>query len=419
MKSLRQIFFFALKDLAIFTRQPTVMFTFILFPLLLVVLFNYVLGGVVAQDTRLEIHLVTQEPGSQLSRRIIDDLVTEDESKLKPGEPKFVKETDYASALRAVEEGRLKGFIAFPEDFTKGVLMGYGTTLTVVVNPEATNLRPALNGVAEAIAASFGLQQAARSAMNGLLVEDSLAGTAGAAAGAATAAENAARQAAAQQGISLRDSLIKFGVEKVGETETPNPANYVIPGYLVMFVFIAAAASSSAIVLERQNNTLERLLASSVRGEAILGGIFAGTAVKGIIQIIIFWGAGILFFKIDLGLAPAAVFILSILTVLMSSAYAVLLATLVKTRRAAGSIAVLSSLALAPLGGCWWPLFVTPRWMQYLALFTPHGWANIGFNKLMVFGADFSAAIPEMLALAGFTLVFFVIAAVRFRTGAD
>lgn len=186
-----------------------------------------------------------------------------------------------------------------------------------------------------------------------------------------------------------------------------------------MFVFMAAAASSSAIVLERQNNTLERLIASSVKREAILGGVFAGTAVKGIIQIIIFWAAGVFVFKIDLGLAPAAVFILSILTVLMSSAYAVMLATFAKTRRAAGSIAVLSSLALAPLGGCWWPLFVTPRWMQYLALLTPHGWANIGFNKLMVFGADFSAAIPEMLALAGFTLVFFVIAAVRFRTGAE
>jgi ABC-2 type transport system permease protein len=414
MKSLRQIFYFAVKDLAIFARQPTVLFTFILFPFLFVVLFNYVLGGVVGQDPRLEIHLATQEPGSGLSRRIIDNLVTKDKSKLKPGEAIFIKETDYQSAVRAVEQNRLKGFIAFPEDFTKGILMGYGATLKVVVNPEATNVRPALNGVAEAISASFGLQQAARDAMNGLIVEDSLTGT-----GAATAAENAARLAAVQQGIGLRDSLIKFGVEKVGETETPNPANYVIPGYLVMFVFMAAAASSSAIVLERQNNTLERLIASSVKKETILAGVFAGTAAKGIVQIIIFWSAGIFVFKIDLGLAPAAVIILSLLTVLMSSACAVMLATFAKTRRAAGSIAVLSSLALAPLGGCWWPLFVTPRWMQYLALFTPHGWANIGFNKLMVFGADFSSAIPEMLALAGFTLVFFIIAAVRFRTVGD
>jgi hypothetical protein len=261
MKSLKQIFFFALKDLAIFSRQPTVLFTFILFPFLFVVLFNYVIGGVVAQDNRLEIHLATQETGSGLSRRIIDDLVTEDDSKLKPGEPKFIRESNYADALRAVGENRLKGFIAFPEDFTKGILMGYGATLKVVVNPEATDTRPALNGVAEAIAASFGLQQAARDAMSGLVVEEGLVGSGN----VATAAENAQRLIAIQQGVSLRASLIKFGVEKVGETETLNPANYVIPGYLVMFVFMAAAASSAAIVLERQNNTLERLLVSSVK----------------------------------------------------------------------------------------------------------------------------------------------------------
>jgi hypothetical protein len=37
----------------------------------------------------------------------------------------------------------------------------------------------------------------------------------------------------------------------------------------------------------------------------------------------------------------------------------------------------------------------------------------------MVFGADFPAVIPEMLALSAFTLLFLIIAAVRFRTGAD
>ncbi|MGA2468876.1 MAG: ABC transporter permease, partial [Thermodesulfobacteriota bacterium] len=60
----------------------------------------------------------------------------------------------------------------------------------------------------------------------------------------------------------------------------------------------------------------------------------------------------------------------------------------------------------------------TPKWMQFLAKFTPHGWATAGFNKLMVFGADFGSAVPNMLALFGFTLVFGIIAVWRFRTGA-
>ena len=37
-------------------------------------------------------------------------------------------------------------------------------------------------------------------------------------------------------------------------------------------------------------------------------------------------------------------------------------------------------------------------------------------NKLLVFGADFTAAIPEMLALVGFAGVFGIIVVWRFHT---
>jgi ABC-2 type transport system permease protein len=204
----------------------------------------------------------------------------------------------------------------------------------------------------------------------------------------------------------------------VGDVEAENAANWALTGYLVMFVFFAAALSAEAIVRERQNNTLERLLSSSVKREAILGGMFAGSAAKGLIQIIIFWTVGLLLFKIDLGISPVATILLSVLMVIMSSAFGIMLATLARTQRSAGSIAVLTSLILAPLGGCWWPLFILPRWMQALAKITPHGWANTGFNKLMLFGADFSDVIPEMLILVGFTVLFGIIAVWRFRTDA-
>ena len=44
--------------------------------------------------------------------------------------------------------------------------------------------------------------------------------------------------------------------------------------------------------------------------------------------------------------------------------------------------------------------------------------ATTGFNKLLVFSADFSAAVPEMLALLGFAALFGIIAVWRFRTSA-
>jgi len=213
-------------------------------------------------------------------------------------------------------------------------------------------------------------------------------------------------------------SYIALRTDKVGEVEAENPSNWVIPGYLVMFVFFAAAVTAETIVRERQNHTLERLLASSVKRESILGGIFTGTVIKGLIQIIIFWTFGILVFHVDLGLSPLAVIILSVLMVLMSSAFALMLATLARTLRSAASLAVITSLVLAPLGGCWWPSFLYPEWLQNIARITPHAWATGGFNKLMVYGAGFGDVMPSMLALLGFAVIFGVIAAWRFRTSA-
>ena len=205
----------------------------------------------------------------------------------------------------------------------------------------------------------------------------------------------------------------------MGEVRPVSASSYVVPGYLVMFVFFAAAIASTDLIRERRNHTLERLIASSVRKESILGGIYLGGFLRGLVQIAIFWTAGILAFHIDMGVAPWAVIVLSLFVVLMSASFSLMLATLVKTERGASALGVLCSLLLAPLGGCWWPLFIEPKWMQFLAKFTPHGWANEGFNKLMLFGAAAGDVTCEMVALAGFAAAFVIIAIIRFRTGAD
>ena len=414
MKDFKHIWYIAVKDLKLFVTDRMALLFFILFPFLFVALFSFILSDVGSEDERLELHIVTQEDKGDLSYHIAKAIETEDESELEPGEPIIIWDENYEETLQVVVDDELNGFLAFPEDFTKGISLGYGASIEVIADPEATYDRAALNAIAEAVASQIGLQQVVRDAITGLLLE----GWFKSPGDVARIGQEMPELLSIQGGVLTRPSLIEYGVEKVGEVEAEEPSNFVIPGYLVMFVFMAAAFSAEAVVRERQNHTLERLLAASVRREAILSGIFVGTAAKGLIQITIFWTVGLLIFNMNLGLAPLAVILLSILMVIMSAAFAIMLATLAKTQRSAGSIALITSLVLAPLGGCWWPLFITPRWMQFIAKITPHGWATNGFNKLLVFSADFSAAVPEMLVLLGFAALFSIIAVLRFRTSA-
>jgi ABC-type multidrug transport system permease subunit len=407
-RNLRHVWFIALNTLRLFLSDRLAVGMFILFPFLFIVLFNIMLANTGVADPRFEIHLATQET-SGISQQIIQSMVTTDESTLAPGDPIIIWDESYNQARADVESGTINGFIAFPADFTQNIEAGINSELEIVVQAEATNTRMALNGLAQSIASRIGSEMIEINAVVKLLVQE----------GASQTEIQTAIAAILQNGSSgINTSLITYQAESVGEVKNINASSYVIPGYLVMWVFFAAAIASVDIIRERRNHTMERMLAVSVRKESILGGIYLGGVFRGLVQIIIFWAVGILVFHIDLGFAPWAVFLLSFLTILMSAAFSVMLATVVKTERSVSALAVLVSLILAPLGGCWWPLFIAPKWMQFLAKFTPHGWANEGFNRLMLFGATGGDVIWQMLALVGFTAAFVIVAIISFRTNA-
>jgi ABC-2 type transport system permease protein len=416
MKQLERVWLIAQKDLKIFLADRGAAFFFIIFPIMFIVLFNTVLKDVGGGDQRLQLHMATQEAASGLSYQILGAMETKDDSLLKPGDPKIVWDRDFNAARQAVTDKKLAGFVAFPADFTQALTSGKRTNLVVYADAGSVNTLAALKGLAGAISSQIGTNEVVINASIALLIQG------GAISPNDTAAINKAAQRMMEEYLSGaasgEASYITFKTDKVGEVVAENAANFVVPGYLVMFVFFASAIMAESIVRERKNNTLERLMASSVRRETILGGIFTGAAIRGLIQIVIFWGVGLLVFHVDMGLSPAAVIILSVLMVIMSSAFSLMLATLARTQRSASSMAVITSLVLAPLGGCWWPLFLYPPWLQNIAKVTPHAWATTGFNKIMVFGADFNAAVPSMIALLVFTVIFGLIAVWRFRTSA-
>jgi ABC-2 type transport system permease protein len=416
MKHLKHMWFIALKDLKIFATDRASVFFFIIFPFMFIILFNFLMRDIGGEDKRLELHLVTREGAGGLSQQIIGAMETLDETQLGPGAPKIVWDKNYDEARQAVEDGKLAGFVAFPADFTRALMTGSNAKLELFADAGNVYNRAALSGLARAIASQIGTRQVIIGTSVALMVEGGI--IPGDKDSINQAVQRIMNEIFAAGAAGAEASYLTFRTEKVGEVEAENPSNWVIPGYLVMFVFFAAAVTAETIVRERQNHTLERLLSTSVRRESILAGVFTGTLIRGLVQIAVFWVVGILAFRVDLGLSPPAIIILSVLMVIMSSAFALMLATLVRTQRSAGSLATITGLLLAPLGGCWWPFFLYPDWLQTIARITPHAWATTGFNKLMVFGAGFSDAVPNMIALLVFAVIFGAIAIWRFRTSA-
>ena len=393
---IRQSLLLASKDTKIFFRDRfAVVFAFA-FPLLFTLGFTLALGGILSDDESLQVTLVTREEGKDsLSRQIIDGLSASDTF--------AVNEMAYDTARREVEAGTLPGFIAFPSRFTES-LAGVGgnntAVLEVVTNADDPEDAAALEALALTIARQVSDTQLAFLSLSMLPTEVD---------------KEAAMLRLSELGDVSSKQLVTFPEEQVGDRERPNASNFTLSGYLTMFIFFAAALSAEAIARERRNQTLERLLTNGVRRESIILGKFLTGTYRGVMQVVVLWGVGIVAFGIDLGSSPLAVILISLAIVFTSSSFGVMLAALVRTAEGASSAGVLVSLVLAPLGGSWWPLFITPDWMQALGKLTPHGWANTAFNNLMLFHADFGDVVINIVAVAAFGVVFLIVAFTRFR----
>jgi len=392
----RQAFLIADKDFKLLLRDRMGFLFTMAFPVLFATAFFFMFRDAGFGNETITAFLSTGEAvEGAISRQIIDGMVD------GPGEEIEFQEISVEEGLAQAEAGEIPGLMVFPEDFTQAVLGGGQSEITIAAgsSPWAS---AALSAIAQGLATRVSHDRAAV----GAVVELS-------AGSPADIGTRVAQVLAASQDPQARAA--EYTVTRVGDIEVPNAADFTIPGYLVMFVFFAAAFTAETVARERENRTLERLLTVGAGAGATLGGKFLKSVYQGTMQITLLWLVGIFAFAVSMGDAPAATIIVSALMVLVSAAFGVMLASFAKTVRAAAPLAVLVSLVAAPLGGCWWPLFIVPEWMQTLAKFTPHGWANTAFNKLMLFGGDFGSVGYEMIALVCFGVAFAAVAAWRFR----
>jgi ABC-type multidrug transport system permease subunit len=88
----------------------------------------------------------------------------------------------------------------------------------------------------------------------------------------------------------------------------------------------------------------------------------------------------------------------------LAAALGMLLGNFGRTEAQVIGLGVIVSNVFAGLGGCWWPVEITPIWTQRLALVFPTGWTMDALHKLMSFGASPASVIPHLSITAALAL---------------
>lgn len=190
----------------------------------------------------------------------------------------------------------------------------------------------------------------------------------------------------------------------------------VSPGMLVMFILMFAAYSGEGIVLERANGTLRRLLAAPLTGWTYLTGRILGKVTLGLFQFLLLAGFGAFVFKVNWGNAAVPMIVTALIFSCCCAAFGLLLGVLCRTPDQLSAAATIVCLALAALGGTWWPLDVTPKAIQAFGRVLPTGQAMKAFQALILYGpSGIADARASWLGLTAWTLAFFIPGALLFR----
>ncbi|MGO9453666.1 MAG: ABC transporter permease [Candidatus Binataceae bacterium] len=200
-----------------------------------------------------------------------------------------------------------------------------------------------------------------------------------------------------------------------GEAVTVNAFDQYVPGFGVTFLLIGMMLGIALTLFdERDWGTLKRLQVSGAPLTGMLLGKLFARFIVGIAQMVLLFAVGWALFGISLGRNPLALIIPTVGVSFAAAALALVVASIATAHDSVMSLGVTISMAIAAIGGCWWPLDFEPGWMRELARWLPTTWTMQAFNDLMIRNQPPSAALLPLAATIGIGVIFIVAGLLRF-----
>jgi ABC-2 type transport system permease protein len=374
---MRTIGILARQVLRIVAKEKSTLFWMLAAPCLYISVFGYAFRQQGDPSKATASLAVLNEDGGYLSSRLIRSIRSEnisiDSLKRRPDDTPF----------------RL---LVIPAGFTDKVLRGEKIVLTIDRRPDA-------NTQAEQTAV-MGIRKAAYRLL-AELTEMSVSG------GKADPRRFEA--------LDRREPLIRVDASHAGNRRIiPTGFSQQVPANLVQFglIFILIYAGTS-VLDERKHGLLRRIRIGPVGFGHVFTGKLLGTTVLALTQALLLLGIGRFVFGVYYGNSPAGLALLVLAFSVCVASMGLCLGFAMKQHEKLVGVAVFSSLLMSALSGCWWPLEISPPWMQRLALALPSGIALRGLHLLISYGKGFGAVWPHALGLsayaAGFAVLFSVL----------
>ena len=188
------------------------------------------------------------------------------------------------------------------------------------------------------------------------------------------------------------------------------------PSMMLQFAIAGLLTAATVIVNERKTRSLQRLLTTATARVHILLGHYLAIFTLVFGQFILLIVFGQLALKVDYLRVPLATLLIASTAAACIAAMGLLIGVLAKTDEQAIIFSLIPMFILSGLGGAWVPLEATGATFQAIGHISPVAWALEGFENIVARGLGFDSAFTPAAALLGYAVLFFLLAAWRFRS---
>jgi len=341
----------AAKDLKSIARDRAALLFTVLVPLIVITIVAGTLGGSNEETILLPIVNEDEGPVAEALIEILDEHLR-------------IVEVDAAAARRLIGQDKQAGTaLVLPAGLSKRYLSGRPTTLTLLIDPAKGT---ELNTVKAY-----------------LLLAD---------------------KEAAALADPLSEELLVVKEESVsGDRLKTTSFEQNVPGFSVMFVLMGVLFGVAfGMRDERDYGTVTRIRSAPVSRFSFFGGKLLARFVVGVLQMLLLFGFGHLAFGISLGRSYVTFLVLTAAVVFSMTAFSLVVACFARTREQIIPLGLTIIMIVCAIGGCWWPLFMEPVWLQHAARLTLTAWAMDAISDLILRDRGLMDVLPAIGILVAY-----------------
>lgn len=208
-----------------------------------------------------------------------------------------------------------------------------------------------------------------------------------------------------QGGVKIEEQYARSEFNEI----IPNSVQHNVPAWAVFAMFFIIIPLTGNIIRERQSGSILRL-------KLVPGSYLISMTAKIAVYIVVCLMQFMLMLVVGMYILPllgtpvlepgghkAALLFMALMVALAATGFGVLIGTIATSHDQAASFGSVAVIILAALGGIWVPVFVMPKMMQEISVFSPLNWALDGFYTILLRNGSFG----QIMLPAGLLFAFF------------